>query len=139
MKRAMLDDRLTTEERRALLLLLTSVALTDGKLTDAEVRFIQRHALPLRVDVGDLLRDIDEGTEETHLAALARPVASRIALLELLRLAHVDDLYAHVERHAIESYAQQLGVPTATLARMEAWARREWDLGREASRIVDEG
>ena len=115
----MLDDRLTSEERRALLLLLTSVALSDGKLTDAEVRFVQRHALRAGLEVSDLLREVDGHSEGALCLALARPVASRIAVIELLRLAHVDDLYAHVEREAIETLCGRLGVEPALLARME--------------------
>ncbi|UJR78891.1 TerB family tellurite resistance protein [Sandaracinus amylolyticus] len=134
----MLDDRLTADERRALLFLLTSVALADGKLSDSEVRFVQRLALPVGIEVGELLAMVDEAHEGELCARLARPVAARIAVLELLRLAHVDDVYTHVEEHAIHELATRLGVDLARVEKLESWVRREWQLLSEGRRLVEE-
>lgn len=134
----MLDERLTAEERRALLLLLTSVALTDGKLADVEVRFVQRLALPLGLEVGELLAEVDHSSHAELCARLSRPIAARIAVLELLRLAHVDDVYARVEQQAITELAARLRVPARTLERMEDWVRREWELFAEARGFLEE-
>ncbi|MDQ3032983.1 MAG: hypothetical protein M3Y87_11235 [Myxococcota bacterium] len=133
----MLDDRLTADERRALLYLLTSVALTDGRLTDSEVQFVQRLALPIAMEVGELLTSVDDMVIGDVCARLARPYAARIAILELLRLAHVDDVYARVEQRAIADLATLLGVDESTLSRMEDWVRREWELLAEARHLVD--
>ncbi|AKF08486.1 TerB family tellurite resistance protein [Sandaracinus amylolyticus] len=135
----MLDDRLTADERRALLFLMTSVALADGKLSDSEVRFVQRLALPVGIEVGELLAMVDEAHEGELCARLARPVAARIAVLELLRLAHVDDVYTHVEEAAIHELATRLGVDLARVEKLESWVRREWQLLSEGRRLVDEG
>lgn len=134
----MLDDRLTADERHALLYLLTSVALTDGKLTDSEVRFVQRVALPIAVEVGELLASVDHVVVADLCARLARPHAARVAVLELLRLAHVDDVYARVEQRAIGDLATLLGIDEATLSRMEDWVRREWELLAEARHLLGE-
>lgn len=134
---AMLDDRLTADERRALLLLLTSVALADGKLSESEVRFVQRLALPLGTEVGELLSAVDGLSEEVLCARLLRPVAARIAIIELLRLAHVDDVYTHVEERAIHRVAARLAIDEERLHDLEAWVRREWQLQVEGRRLVD--
>jgi uncharacterized tellurite resistance protein B-like protein len=133
------DDRLTADERRALLFLLTSLALSDGKLSDSEVRFVQRLALPIGVQVGDLLAEVDGQSAEALCARLSRPLAARIAVLELVRLAHVDDVYAHVERKAIATVAALLGVEDERLAQLEAWAQREWELRAEVRALLGEG
>jgi uncharacterized tellurite resistance protein B-like protein len=134
----MLDDRLTADERRALLFLLTTVALSDGKLSDSEVRFVQRVALPLGLEVGELLAHVDETNVEELCARLTRPVAARIALVDLLRLAHVDDVYAHVEADVIHQLATRLGIDAARVELLEAWVRREWQLLAEGRRLVEE-
>jgi len=134
----LLDDRLTADERRALLYLLTSVALTDGKLTDAEVRFVQRLALPIGVEVGELLASVDDMDIAEVCARLARPYAARVTILELLRLAHVDDVYARIEQRAIGDLATLLGVGGRTVERMEDLVSREWILIGEARRLLDE-
>lgn len=135
---AMMDDRLTADERRALLFLLTSVALADGKLADSEVRFVQRIALPVGIEVGELLAQVDAEREADLCARLARPVAARIAVVELLRLAHVDDVYAHVEERAIHDLAARLGVDEERVRQLESWVRREWQLQAEGRRLVEE-
>ena len=134
----MLDDRLTADERRALLFLLTSVALADGKLSASEVRFVQRLALPVGIEVGELLSTVDSEHEEALCARLSRPVAARIAVVELLRLAHVDDVYAHVEERAIHGLATRLGVDEARVHELESWVRREWQLHAEGRRLVED-
>jgi uncharacterized tellurite resistance protein B-like protein len=134
----LLDDRLTADERRALLYLLTSVALTDGRLTDAEVRFVQRLALPIGVEVGELLASVDDLDIAEVCSRLARPYAARVTILELLRLAHVDDVYARIEQRAIGDLATLLGVGARTLERMEDVVGREWMLIGEAKRLLDE-
>lgn len=134
----MLDDRLTGDERRALLLLLTSVALADGKLSDSEVRFVRRLALPVGAEVGELLAVVDGVTEDALCARLQRPIAARIAIVELLRLAHVDDVYAHVEERVIHRLATRLAVGDERLRQLESWVRREWELQAEGRRLVEE-
>lgn len=134
----MLDDRLTGDERRALLLLLTSVALADGKLSDSEVRFVRRLAAPVGTEVGELLGAVDGVTEDELCARLERPVAARIAVVELLRLAHVDDVYAHVEERVIHRLATRLAVDEERLHELESWVRREWQLQAEGRRLVEE-
>ena len=136
----MLDDGLLTEERRALLLLLTSVALSDGRLSDPEVRFVQRLALPLGIEVGELLGTIDEISIDAVCVQLAaRPQAARLAVIELLRLAHVDDVYAHVEQRTIAGLAGRLGVPPETVEAMEDWVHREWEHLARGRRLVESG
>lgn len=134
----MLDDRLTAEERRALLDLLITVALTDGKLSDAEVQFVQRVALPIGVEVGELLARADVIVFADVCAVLAkRPYSARLAVIELLRLAHADDVYARAEQAAIVELAARLDVSHPAFEQLEAWVRREWALLAEARGLLD--
>jgi hypothetical protein len=135
----MLDDRLDADERRALLLLLTSVALSDGELSESEVRFVQRFALPLGIEVTDLLAAIDGTTTDAQCARLRRPVAARIAVLELVRLAHVDEVYCQAEQRAVHEVARKLGVADRTAQRIEAWVQKEWELLAVGRKLVDRG
>ena len=135
----MLDDKLNADERRALLLLLTIVALEDGHLSESEVRFIQRLATPIGVELGALLVQVDDAELDTLVARLGRPLSRRIAVLELVRLAHVDGVYAKVERERVLDVARRVDLSHEQLEWMEDWAAREWALWREAERRAEQG
>jgi uncharacterized tellurite resistance protein B-like protein len=135
-----LDERLDSDERRSLLFLLVSVALADGKLTETEVRFVQRLALPIGAGVGDILAQLDSEPLDAHFDRLrARPLSARIAIVELLRIAHVDGIYAHVEQTTIYSYARRLRVPDQKVVQLEEWVEREWRLEADGKRLVEVG
>ena len=133
-----ISDKLTDEERQAVLRLMIGLALADGKLRDSEVRSLERMGAGLHVDVEELLADSADIDLVAERAKLTRPVASRVAVLCLVQLAHADGEYSREERDKVIEEVDLLGVDIELLDQMEDWAERGMNWELDADAIVEE-
>ena len=117
------------EERKAFLGLAIALVHADDEFADTEeqqLRALRREmALPPDTEIPD-----------DPFASLPAPFTTRPSqikvLIELLRLASVDEVFDPRERVMIERIAETFGVAHAELAELEAWAHQLTSLTRKA-------
>jgi uncharacterized tellurite resistance protein B-like protein len=113
----MFSHELSLQQRKALVSLLSRVARADGKVSDSEQSMVVAFSEALGVQSGE--DGLESGPGELVLVFSSQR-AARIALLELVTLAYVDDDYSLVERELVESIAGAMNVSIETVRRIEA-------------------
>jgi tellurite resistance protein len=129
-------DRLNSDERVALLELMTCLAKTDGKMTEVSQEVLREYAELLEVDPAD----IDSDTTPEELVPQFQSPASRVvALQEVFRLANLDGVFTIGEESAILDIASLMGFPMEFVQRVEQWVLDglEWTLTGE--KLIEEG
>lgn len=126
----MFVERLTADERSALVALAERLAMTDGSVTAHEVERLEA----LRREAGDVRAS--SSNPATLAAAFTSPSSRRIALLELHAIA-LADLHLHEqEARFLNDLRAAFGVPAAEAEALKSWVIRELALREEAEVLL---
>jgi len=111
-------ERLDRREQQALMEMLIALAKSDGQVKNVEREVLEEYAELVGVDFASLSGDkyLEDLVEEFE-----RPESRVIVLQELLRLAHLDGLFAEEEQEDILYVAELMGVPVGMVKKIETW------------------
>lgn len=133
-------DRLTKEQRSALMELMIHLAKADGKVDDIETKVLEQYAHLSGVEACSLK---NEHELKDLVAPFTTPDARVAVLMELIRLSHYNNYFSDEEQSAIVDVAAMMGLPMDLLAQIEDWVMEgiEWErkgeaLVREAERVA---
>lgn len=126
-------ERLTSEEKQALLELMACLARADGRVGDVELELLGDYAKLLHVRLADIDCHCDTDALDTLAAQFQRPESRIIVLQELLRLAHLDGFFNKDEKSLIMQVATLMGVPHDFLKKIDDWVLQgiEWTIRGE--------
>jgi hypothetical protein len=111
-------DQLNANEQRVLMELLIYLAKSDGAIQDVEEDILYQYADLVDVDFSGLTGDY---TPEILVPQFESATSRVIALQELLRLSHIDGVFADGEKSAIIDVAAYMGVPLELLNKVDRW------------------
>ena len=111
-------ERLTQDEQRALMELLSYLAKADGSVADVEREVLQQYANLVSIELDEIT-----GTyAPEELVKIFHSTTSKVIVLEeLMRMAYIDDMFTDSEQSVILDIAELLGVPLPLLRQIEDW------------------
>ncbi len=126
-------NRLSDNEKEALIDLLQLVARSDGEITYSEQmaleNYAKAHDLELKSQPENLaLEDI--------LKRFSNYPAKIVALQELIRMADIDGFYSGEEKANVKEIAKQLNIPGDVVKKIEDWVLRALALAREGESLL---
>lgn len=126
-------ERLSREEKQALLELMACLARVDGRIRDIERELLAGYAELFHIQMADISCHCDADALDTLAAQFQRPESRVIVLQELLRLAHIDGHFKKDEKSLIIQVATLMGVPHEFLKKIDDWVLDgiEWTLRGE--------
>ncbi len=132
------SHHLTVDERDALVVLLAFMAATDGEVRDVERQFVRElcHRLDVSADPFDRV-----GKESLFdkCGRFRTPRSRRIALMEIIRAAHIDGEYHSSEQKSIRVIAELMDVDGDTLVALEEWVERGMHWQAEGMALANQG
>ena len=128
-------DQLTPNEQTALMELLITLAKADGAMEDLESEILDQYADIIDVDFDALNGELPL---EEILPQFESPTSKVIAVQELLRLSHLDGVFADEEKNLIQDIAQRLGVPDELLKKLDEWVVEGLNWSWRGEELLDE-
>jgi uncharacterized tellurite resistance protein B-like protein len=125
--------QLNQEERLAFLSLARHLVARDGKLQSSEQELLQALAAEMGIEV-------DEEEDLAFLDAVSAfetRRSRRIAALELITLAHVDERYHEEEIRFLKDLFHAFEIPLEQMEAYEAWVKRYLAVIREGAALTD--
>ena len=126
----MFVEKLTAQEKRSLVQLLTFIARSDGKVEQQEWNYLNRFC-----NKNGLTYDINEENDLEHICgAIQSRQAKIVALQHVVRMALSDGNYQDIERQHAKQIASALGIKSEHFKYIEGWAVEgfEWKKKGEA-------
>ncbi len=112
----MFSQELSSSQRRVVAALLSQVVHADGRLAESEESMVAVFTERLGVQLDT---SANGSVAANWWDGFGSQRDARIAILDLVAAAYVDDEYSSSERVLIESIASALEVPVETLRRIE--------------------
>lgn len=128
-------DQLTPNEQTALMELLITLAKSDGAMEDLENEILDQYADIVDVDFDTLSGELPL---EEILPQFESPTSKVIAVQELLRLSHLDGVFADEEKNLIQDISQRLGVPDTLLQKLDEWVVDGLNWSWRGEELLDE-
>jgi uncharacterized tellurite resistance protein B-like protein len=132
----MFVDAMTTAEKYALLGALGYMAGVDGELTAEEVSLIEVMATVLGIDARTVLVGEPRPLEEI-LAPIVDAKHQRAVLIELLRMAYVDQRFTAEEVATVDRVAEIFAIRGPALVAFKEWVEQELACKRLAEELID--
>jgi len=127
-------SQLTAEEKLAFDAIAHRLVMSDGTLAEQELAIVSQ----LHAEMGLAESPPSDGLPVEALTAhFASPRSRRIALLELLGIAHADGDFHSEESALLREVAQRFGVDEPEFKLLESWTLRMLSMVTEAQRLVD--
>lgn len=133
-------DAMGVEVKQALLAALGYMARVDSRLSPEEVTFIKKMGGALELEVAPVLEEQEGVTLESVLAPIVEEKEQRAVVMELVRLAHVDQCFSMDELVVIEEIATSIfGMDEHTLEAIKDWASRDVEHQKAAYALIEYG
>lgn len=134
----MFFDAMSLEEKQALLGALGFLASVDGAFTSEEVSLIEVMATVLDVDSSTVLSG-EPRTLREILTPLVDARHRRAVLIELVRMAYVDQRFSAEELVTIDEIAKIFEIDEATLTAVKEWVEQELACKHLAEDLIEKG
>ena len=131
----MFVDKLTAQEKKSLVQLLTFIARSDGKIAEQEWRFLNRFC-----DRNGLTYDINEENNLEHICGSIQSYPAKVvAMQQVIKMALTDGEYPITEKQNAMAIAQLLGFDTKQFEYIENWALEGYAWAKKGEAMVERG
>ena len=130
----MFVEKLTAQEKKSLVQLLTYVARSDGKIAPQEWHFLNRFC-----EENSLTYDINEESELSHICgSIQTATAKVVALQHLVKMALSDGDYERSEKQNIVEIAKLMDIDMMQFKRIESWAEEGYEWMQKGYAMISE-
>lgn len=130
----MFVEKLSAQEKKSLVQLLTFTARSDGKVAQQEWDFLNKLC-----SKNGLTYDINEECELTHICGgIQSPVAKIVTLQYVIKMALVDGDYNDIEKQNSVEIAMLLGFDMMQFKRVESWALEGVEWMQKGEAMIEE-
>lgn len=131
----MFVEKLTSQEKRSLVQLLTYTARSDGKIERQEWQYLNRFC-----DKHGLTYDINEENNLDHICgAIQSKAAKVVAMQHVVRMALADGCYEQREKENVHEISNMLGLDDVEFKRIENWAIEGFEWLKKGEAMVADG
>lgn len=114
--------------------LLIHLAKVDDVISKEEKNIIEDFSRALNIPWKDLNHDWDL---KKILSPMKDSDGKVFFIVELMRLAFADGCYDNLEKDTILEISKTIQIPEDKIERIETWVKKEFDLKKEFSRLLD--